>query len=295
VYSDPASGRRAAVTVRAPQVVVACGPQESPALLLRSGIGGPAVGDYWFNHVALAVIGSYDGDQRQWWGPPHAWQIHEFEDRGDGVGFLIEGIQWGPGQICSAIPLVGREHKRWVADLRHAVVSVGRTQTRGHGRVTIDAAGEPVLHYAVTDPADVRDLRDALEAMIRMHHAGGARAICTIAAGLPRWGVGDDLEAFIARARRLPMRGGGHGLFSAHEMGGCRMGNDPQTSVADPWGRLHDTKGVWIGDASAFPAPVGVNPMVSVMTLAHRTADAMSASIAEAARSATERGVPLAT
>src|SRR3954447_15130804 len=34
------------VTVRAGTVVVACGSLESPALLLRSGIGGPAVGDY---------------------------------------------------------------------------------------------------------------------------------------------------------------------------------------------------------------------------------------------------------
>ena len=38
------AGRR--VTVRAPVVVVAAGSIQSPALLLRSGIGGPAVGDY---------------------------------------------------------------------------------------------------------------------------------------------------------------------------------------------------------------------------------------------------------
>jgi choline dehydrogenase-like flavoprotein len=29
---------------------------------------------------------------------------------------------------------------------------------------------------------------------------------------------------------------------------------------------------VWIGDASAFPTAPGVNPMVSIMALAHRTA-----------------------
>ena len=43
-YTDPETGRTAAVTVRAPRVVVACGSMESPALLLRSGIGGPAAG-----------------------------------------------------------------------------------------------------------------------------------------------------------------------------------------------------------------------------------------------------------
>ena len=49
------------------------------------------------------------------------------------------------------------------------------------------------------------------------------------------------------------------------------MGSDPETSVADGRGELHDVKGVWIGDASAFPTAPGVNPMVTIMSLA-RTA-----------------------
>ena len=55
-------------------------------------------------------------------------------------------------------------------------------------------------------------------------------------------------------------------------MGTCRMGSDPAGSVANPWGELHDTPGVWIGDGSAFPTASGTNPMVSIMALAHRTA-----------------------
>lgn len=50
------------------------------------------------------------------------------------------------------------------------------------------------------------------------------------------------------------------------------MGSDPTTSVADPQGQLHDTPGVWIGDASGFPTASGTNPMMSVWALAHRTA-----------------------
>src|SRR3954468_11189373 len=49
----------AKITVRAPQVVVACGALESPALLLRSGIGGPAVGDYLRLHPSIALFGVY--------------------------------------------------------------------------------------------------------------------------------------------------------------------------------------------------------------------------------------------
>jgi choline dehydrogenase-like flavoprotein len=51
------------------------------------------------------------------------------------------------------------------------------------------------------------------------------------------------------------------------------MGSSPADAVADGSGELHDTRGVWVGDASAFPTATGVNPMVSIMVLAERTAD----------------------
>jgi choline dehydrogenase-like flavoprotein len=55
--------------------------------------------------------------------------------------------------------------------------------------------------------------------------------------------------------------------------------------VAGPWGELHDTPGVWVGDGSAFPTPSGTNPMITIMALAHRTAEAIAAA-APAATSA---------
>ena len=55
------------------------------------------------------------------------------------------------------------------------------------------------------------------------------------------------------------------------------MGDDPATSVANPCGELHDLPGVYIGDACALPTASGVNPMISTMALAHRTAEAIVA------------------
>jgi choline dehydrogenase-like flavoprotein len=54
------------------------------------------------------------------------------------------------------------------------------------------------------------------------------------------------------------------------------MGADAESSVAGPWGELHTTPGVWIGDGSAFPTSSGTNPMISIMALAHRTAEAVA-------------------
>jgi choline dehydrogenase-like flavoprotein len=275
-------GRPRTVTVRAPTVVVACGALESPALLLRSGIGGPAVGDYLRLHPALAVFGTYPDEQSAFLGAPHAGLSHEFENVQDGYGFLIEGAQYTAGLTGSAVPwTTAAEHKEMMTTVPRGASFISLTRDRGHGRVTVDANGEAVPWYDVTDELDQRHMCLAIDKISRLHQAAGAVQIASLGAGLPLWRYGDDIEAFIEKAQRVPLRAGGQRLFSAHQMGTCRMGADPSTSVANPWGELHDVKGVWIGDGSAFPTPSGTNPMVSIMALARRTAEAIAGSRVE--------------
>jgi choline dehydrogenase-like flavoprotein len=260
-------------------VVVACGALESPALLLRSGIGGPAVGNYLRLHPAAGVTGLYGQDQEAFKGAPQSGLVDEFANTGDGYGFLIEGVQYTPGLTGSALPWASAEaHKELLSTVRRGATFVTLTRDRGHGRVEIDPNGEAVPYYAVDDPVDVRNLHHGMEVMTRLHVAAGATQILLLSAGLPTWREGDDVEAFVERCRRQPLRAGGVKMFSAHQMGTCRMGDDPQTSVANPWGELHDTPGVWIGDGSAFPTSSGTNPMISIMALAHRTAEAIAGS-----------------
>jgi hypothetical protein len=63
IATDPTTGTTFPVTVRAPQVVVAAGALETPALLLRSGIGGPAVGRHLRVHPAAPLAATYPQQQ----------------------------------------------------------------------------------------------------------------------------------------------------------------------------------------------------------------------------------------
>jgi choline dehydrogenase-like flavoprotein len=276
-WIDPESGRSARVRVRAPRVVVACGSLESPALLLRSGIGGPAVGNYLRLHPCTAVFGIYGDEQKAWWGPPQAGLVDEWADVEDGYGFLIETTQYGPSLIGSALPFESAaQHKAMMEKVRYGATFIGLLRDHGHGRVEIDGDGQGVPYYSLDDELDIRNTHRAIDAQARLHAAAGAREIQPMAAGAPAWRDGDDLDRLIARWQRIPLAAGGFRLFCAHQMGTCRMGADPATSVAGPWGELHDTRGVWIGDASAFPTSSGTNPMISIMALAHRTAEAIA-------------------
>ena len=290
-WTDPESGRTAQVTVRAPQVVIAGGSLESPALLLRSGIGGPAVGRYLRLHPCTATIGDYGEDMQAWWGAPHAGLVNEFANVEENHGFLVEAAQYTTALGASAIPFTtAADHKQAMIDYANGGTFIGLIRDHGHGQVTIDADGMAVPWYSLEDPLDIRNTHRALEAQIRLHHAAGARRIYGLAAGRPMWRIGDDLEAFIGRLERIPIRAGGFTLFAAHQMGTCRMGRDPETSVADPRGQLHDVEGVWVGDASAFPTASGTNPMITIMALASRTADHVAE--AAGAPTASQQEVP---
>ena len=60
---------------------------------------------------------------------------------------------------------------------------------------------------------------------------------------------------------------------TAHLMGGCRMGNNPDTSVVNSFGQTHDIPNLFLCDASIFVTSSGVNPTNTVMALASRTAN----------------------
>src|SRR3954451_20592744 len=170
VYDDPESGRTAQVIVRAPNVVVACGALETPALLLRSQIGGPAVGDYLRLHRALAIFGSYGDDLRAWWGAPHAGLSHEFENIEDGYGFLIEGAQYTTGIGGSATPWIsGESHKDLMSRFKYGATFIMLLRDHGHGRVVIDQNGEALPFYSVEDPLDLKNIRIAIDKVSRLH------------------------------------------------------------------------------------------------------------------------------
>ena len=61
---------------------------------------------------------------------------------------------------------------------------------------------------------------------------------------------------------------------TAHTVGTCRMGTDPEKSVVDPYGRSHEIPNLWISDNSTFPSALAANPALTIMALALRTADA---------------------
>ena len=92
---------------------------------------------------------------------------------------------------------------------------------------------------------------------------------------------GDNLFAFrLADGRLLWRRGveafpteSALALTGWHPMGTCRMSRSPEHGVVGPYGEVFGTRGLYVADASMLPSCVGVNPQVTIMAFATRTAE----------------------
>jgi gluconate 2-dehydrogenase alpha chain len=62
------------------------------------------------------------------------------------------------------------------------------------------------------------------------------------------------------------------GVLSSHDLGGCRMGEDPRASVVDPDLQVHDTPGLHVFGTAVFPSCHGVNPTLTMWAVCRRAA-----------------------
>ncbi len=63
------------------------------------------------------------------------------------------------------------------------------------------------------------------------------------------------------------------GVGSSHDLGGCRMGNDPVCSVVDRNLRVHDTPGLYVFSGATFPSCPGINPTLTMWAVCMHAAE----------------------
>lgn len=262
-----------AVTVRARCVVVAAGSIGSPALLLRSGLTLPAIGRNLYLHPTAGIAARYPEPVRSWEGPPQTRMSGEFAHAFGGYGFRLESAPAHPGLMALALPWFdARSHRRAMQDAARTSTLIALTRDRRGGRVTIDREGRPVIRYR-PGRQERELLRRGIVAAARVHVAAGAERVVALHESDRGFDVAGktaaELERCLERVGRAAVDRNRAPVFSAHQMGSCRMGRDPASAVCDETGNVFGVRGLYVADASAFPASSGVNPMLTVLALAH--------------------------
>ncbi|MDQ6706979.1 MAG: GMC family oxidoreductase, partial [Acidobacteriota bacterium] len=61
--------------------------------------------------------------------------------------------------------------------------------------------------------------------------------------------------------------------YSIHELGTCRMGGDPKSSVLNRWNQSHDIKNLFVVDGSSFVSGGYQNPTMTILSLSMRASE----------------------
>lgn len=264
-------------TVRSKIVVVSAGAIESARLLLNSSstkhphglgnehdqVGRHLQGHYYSGARAIIEEDIYDGI-----GPGITISTTQFNHGNAGViggamladDFLKPPIDFWHTSLPPDVPKWGMEGKKWMRENYHRTLYVaGPVQEipNPNGRVQVapqvrDKYGIPVARLSGTTHAATLDvaefMRERAEEWLRA--SGGTK---------------------IWSARHTLHLSGGQ-----HQAGTCRMGDDPQTSVTDRWGRVHAHDNLFVADGSLHVTNGGFNPVLTIMALAFRAGKNMA-------------------
>lgn len=277
------NGHLKLVTVRAKVVVVSAGSIHTPALLKRSSLRNPNIGQHLHLHPATTIFSIFDEPVRMWHGVPMSRISKEFSNLdGRGYGVALEVAPAHPGLSTAISPWQSaRQHKRLLAQMAYTANGLAITRDYHGGRVRVDKRGDPVLDYRL-HPYDARHLQRGILELMKIHHAAGARQIFAPHNALLRFDNEGDDSRFVRFLRTVEDAGlAPHAfpLFSAHQMSSARMAGSPRQGVLKPTGETWEVNNLFVADGSAMPTATGVNPMISIMGTAHYIAQHIKAAL----------------
>jgi len=264
------------VTLKARHFVAAASAIGTPGLLLRSDIPDPhnRIGKRSFIHPVNACVAEMPEKVEPFYGAPQSIYSDHFNFSGgvDGpVGYKLEVPPLHPAMSSGVIPGHGDTQINTMARLpwMNSVIALlrdGFHPDSPGGTIGLRDDGSPYLDYPVTDYL-WDGLRRAFHTMAEIQFAAGAKRVRLMHLDSDWYTTLADAKAAIDQ---LPMELHRVRLFTAHQMGGCGMGANPEESVVNGFGEHHHVGNLSVHDASIFPTSIGANPQLSVYALSAR-------------------------
>lgn len=229
--------------LKAKTVVLSASTYETPRLLLNSGIDGGAVGHYMTNQVFMLAPGKVS--------------LRDFTDIPGTLAILMTGTPDKPYQIRLIGPsgydwYPSSEEKPILEEFDIHLLCFGKIDPRYENRVSLnpnrkDEYGVPEIEvffsFSEAEQTEIQKMVESVKQISSVIDISLGE-ICLVPTG--------DLH---------------------HTSGTCRMGDDPSTSVTDPYGQVHGISGLYVADNSVLPFIGSGNPTLTTVALAIRTAD----------------------
>jgi hypothetical protein len=202
---------------------------------------------------------------------------------------MLEGTAGPPDYLAMSTPRAGPEHRETMLRARTLATFGVMVSDSSRGRVLrapgrgLGGLGGPLIRYDLDD-ADTARFKRGIELLCDIYWAAGARELVVPIAGMPTLHDGDSGRLREARVRARDLT-----LMAFHPLGTARAGADPARAVLDGELAVHGVRGLYVSDGSVVPSSRGVNPQITIMTLATRLAFSLLGEPAPADEPAPER------
>jgi choline dehydrogenase-like flavoprotein len=249
-------------------VVLAAGTLESTRLLLNSGIANSSglIGHYLIDQLYGCTVVAAMPEARDGKANPAliggGLFMPRFRNLGKGEKRNFRGgycLPMGTGSTPDAkyFPEYGPALQKKLDSYSGACINggiYGEVLPRYENHVRInksqqDAWGIPTLHIEARYGENERNLcKDAADTMEELYKACGFE--------------------ILVKSDKVNPPG-----YSIHELGTCRMGDDPKKSVLNKWNQSHDIKNLFVVDGSAFVTGGWQNPTMTILALSMRASE----------------------
>jgi long-chain-alcohol oxidase len=261
--------------VRARATVSACGSLLTPVLLRRSGLSNRHIGKNLHLHPTALVWGYFPDTM-----PDLKGKIYD-----GGIITSLHKVEGAPGAPALAIletPAMGLAGAGtqfpWVSgsDMKERMLRYGRT---------VHLFSRSVAYHL--DATDRENMRAGLRRGLRVLAAAGAAEIGTHRSDGQRFACRGATEAALEEfldgvdVVRGPqsMAEAWSLCCTAHQMGSCRMGATARDGAVDARGESWEAESLYVCDGSVLPSAVGVNPMVTIQSVAYCLATGIAESL----------------
>jgi choline dehydrogenase-like flavoprotein len=256
--------------VRANRIVLSAGAVASSIILARSGLGGRHVGRHLGFNLASPLTAEFEEELHS----ERGLQMTNYLVTPAGQDCALE--TWFNPIASQSLFMPGWFDRHYENMLRYphmtCVGAVVGTRRNASVKPTPALLGGGVSLKYTPDPADFRRLVDGLKFAGRIMLAAGATRVMPPSFRYLEARSEDELSRFDELRDNSDLS-----CNSAHPQGGNCLSRNPRKGVVDSNFAVHGIENLYVCDASVFPAPITVNPQLTVMALAHYAARRIAA------------------
>jgi choline dehydrogenase-like flavoprotein len=259
-----ASGKR--LRVKAEAVVIAGGALMTPLVLKQAGVcaSSPALGKNLSIHPATKTLALFDEGIDMAHGIPQGYSIDELEHE----GIMFEGGSVPLEIMAVSVPWVGKRFVDLMERYRNLALFGFMIEDTSRGEVRPGVGGSPLITYNL-NRRDAARMQKAMAVMCEVFLAAGARRVYPMIPGMEELSTMDEVR----QLRGMTLGANAFDVTAYHPLGTCRIGTDPETSVLGPDFETHEVERLFVADGSAVPSALGVNPQMTIMSMALRAGE----------------------